>query len=62
MNATSAAIVIVVLIAIGGFILVQRQAAQQRQLTSEQKIGRGIGDLIGGIVGLATNSGGDGNG
>ena len=62
MNQTSVAIVVVVIVAIGGFILVQRQAAMRARLTNEQRIGRGVGDLVGGIIGLATSGDGDGGG
>jgi len=60
-NAIAIAAVVLVIAAIGGVYLLT-QANRPRPLTAEQQIGAGIGNLVGGIVGLATSSGGDGGG
>jgi hypothetical protein len=52
-NAVAITIVVVVVIAIGGIVFAV-QAAKPKPLTSEQQIGAGLGQLVGGIIGVAT--------
>lgn len=55
-TAIAVAAVVLVVVAVGGVVILQRQS-RPRALSPTEQIAAGIGGLVGGIVGVAVDAG-----